>query len=47
MLGYTHPTTLWRMELAGRLHPIKINGRRVCYALEELQAFMKGVDVQA
>jgi hypothetical protein len=42
MLGYQSPITLYRMELAGKLTPIKINSRRTCYALEEIQRLMEG-----
>jgi predicted site-specific integrase-resolvase len=42
MLGYQSPITLYRMELAGKLKPVRVNSRRTCYALEDIQRLMEG-----
>ena len=42
MLGYQSPITLYRMELAGKLKPIKMSSSRTCYALTDIQRLMGG-----
>jgi hypothetical protein len=42
MMGYQSPISLYRMEVAGLLKPIRVNSRRTCYALEDIQRLMEG-----
>lgn len=42
LLGYTNPASAKRLELAGRLTPIRISSRLTVYELSEVQALIGG-----
>jgi hypothetical protein len=42
MLGYQNPMSVYRLEVAGKLTPVRVNCRRTCYVLEDIQRLMGG-----